>query len=193
MGYISTFLGRRLTMILSCVCGAAILPAYVLPRSTKLIASAFFLQWFVGGAWGPIPVHLSELSPPALRSTAIGLTYQLGNLASSASATIQATIDEQFPLPPANGVKRYDYGRVIGIFMGAVFAYMLLFLFFGPEMSEEERAEYSAAADHAERLRKDGVSLAEIGAQRAKAGARGSRYEGAAAIPEKKPQAEHVE
>jgi MFS transporter, SHS family, lactate transporter len=74
MGYISTFFGRRLTMIVACVCGAAILPAYALPHSMSLVASAFFLQWFVGGVWGSIPVHLSELSPPALRSTAIGLT-----------------------------------------------------------------------------------------------------------------------
>jgi MFS transporter, SHS family, lactate transporter len=105
---------------------------------------------------------------------------QLGNLASSASATIQATIGERFPLPPANGANRYDYGRVIGIFMGAVWVYMLIFVFFRPEMSEEERAEYSAATDHIEKLRKDGVSLAEIGAQRAKSAAQGSQDEEAA-------------
>ncbi|KAI0192216.1 carboxylic acid transporter [Xylaria flabelliformis] len=168
IGYVSTFFGRRLSMITCCIIGAAVLPAYIIPRSLALIASAFFLQFFVGGVWGPIPIHLSELSPPALRTTAVGLTYQLGNLASSAAATIQATIGERFPLSPKDGVKRYDYGTVIGIFMGAVWVYMLIFLFFGPEMTQEERAEYGAAADQIEKMRKDGVSLAEIGAGRAK-------------------------
>lgn len=158
-------------MCTACFFGGALVPAYILPRSMALVASAFCIQFFVGGIWGPIPIHLSELSPPALRATAVGLTYQLGNLASSAAATIQAIIGERFPLPPKDGVARFDYGRVIGIFMGAVWAYLLIFLFFGPEMSEEERAEYSAEADAVERMRKEGVSLADIGAQRAKSAA----------------------
>lgn len=155
LGYSSTFFGRRLTMITACIFGAAILPSYVLPHTVTLVASTFFEQFFVGGAWGPIPIHLTELSPNALRATAVGLTYQLGNLASSASATIQAVIGERFPLPPtADGGQRFDYGRVIGIFMGAVWVYDLVFLFVGPEMSEEERAEFAAEANELERLRK---------------------------------------
>ena len=135
----------------------------------SLVASAFFLQFFVGGVWGVIPIHLTELAPPALRTTAVGLTYQLGNLASSASATIQALIGEKYPLPPGpDGVERFNYGKVIGIFMGAIWAGQIFFLFLGPEMSEEERAEYAATADDLERLRKQGMSLKDIGAQRAK-------------------------
>lgn len=171
LGYLSTFFGRRLTMCTACLFGGALLPAYVLPHNLRLIASAFFLQFFVGGAWGPIPIHLSELSPAALRATTVGLTYQLGNLASSASATIQAVIGERFPLPPtAAGVARFDYGKVIGIFMGAVWVYDFVFLFLGPEMSEEERAAVAVEANESERLRKAGVSLAEIGAEKAKMG-----------------------
>ncbi|KAK5017950.1 hypothetical protein LTR16_002152 [Cryomyces antarcticus] len=169
IGYLSSVTGRRLTMMWAAVAGAAIVPAYVLPRDLSLIASVFFEQFFVGGIWGPIPVHLIELSPPALRSLIIGLTYQLGNLASSASATIQGVIGERYPLPPAaNGTKRFAYGKVIGIFMGAVWVYLLLFLFLGPEMSQEEREVEAEAAMQFERLRAQGVSLAEIGASRAK-------------------------
>lgn len=162
-------------MLCACICGGAILPAYILPRDMSLVASAFFLQFFVGGVWGPIPIHLSELAPPALRSTVVGLTYQLGNLASSASATIQGVIGERFPLSPActtnaQGVetctKRYDYGRVIAIFMGAVWAWMFVFLFIGPEMSEDERREYAASADDLEELRKNGRSLKAIAKER---------------------------
>lgn len=169
IGYISTFLGRRLTMLVSCVLGGAIIPAYVLPRNMSLVASAFFEQFFVGGVWGPMPIHLLELSPIALRSLMVGLTYQLGNLGSSASATIQSIIGERYPLPSGpNGKKRFNYGKVIAIFMGAVWAFILFFLFWGPEMSQEERDEEAEAAQRLERLRAEGVSLAEIGQQQFK-------------------------
>ncbi|KAL1961774.1 hypothetical protein VTN77DRAFT_1061 [Rasamsonia byssochlamydoides] len=168
IGYISTFFGRRLSMICACILGGAIIPAYVLPRNMSLAASAFFQQFFVGGIWGPIPIHLVELAPTVLRSMMVGLTYQLGNLASSASATIQSVIGERFPLPPAaDGTKRFDYGRVIAIFMGAVWAYMLFFLLLGPEMSQEERLEEAEAALSLEKLRLEGVSLVQIGEKRA--------------------------
>jgi MFS transporter, SHS family, lactate transporter len=169
LGYTSTFFGRRLTMICGCFIGGALVPAYILPRNMTLVASAFFLQFFVGGVWGVIPIHLTELAPPALRTTAVGFTYQLGNLASSASATIQAVIGERYPLPPKGDVERFNYGKVIAIFMGAIWAGQIFFLFLGPEMSQEERAEYAASADDLEALRKQGVSLKEIGIQRAKA------------------------
>lgn len=168
LGYISTFLGRRLTMLLGCIAGGALIPAYFLPRNLSLIASAFFEQFFVGGAWGPVPIHLLELSPAGLRSFMMGLTYQLGNLASSASATIESTIGERFPLPPGpDGEKRYDYGRVIAIFLGAVFAFIFFFVFWGPEVSQEERDEEAQAALELERLRLEGVSLAQIGEHKA--------------------------
>jgi SHS family lactate transporter-like MFS transporter len=188
IGYLSTYFGRRLVMMIACVFGGAIVPVYIIPRDLSLIASVFFEQVFVGGVWGPIPIHLIELSPPALRSLTVGLTYQLGNLASSASATIESVIGERFPLPPTpNGVPRFDYGKVIGeffclipsnsishimasaIFMGAVWAYILFFVFFGPEMTQEEREEEAALAKQYEELRTQGMSLQEIGAGRAKA------------------------
>jgi SHS family lactate transporter-like MFS transporter len=69
-------------------------------------------------------IHLMELSPPAFRTFVVGTSYQLGNLVSSASATIEATIGQQFPLPPkVSGKKitpRYQYGKVICIFLGCV-------------------------------------------------------------------------
>ena len=114
----------------------------------------------------PIPVHLQELSPPELRSLMVGFTYQLGNLASSASATIQSTIGERYPLPPLKGVKRFDYGRVIAIFMGAVWAYQLFWLFLGPEMTEQERQATAEEAALLEQMRLNGASLQEIGASR---------------------------
>ncbi|KUI73915.1 hypothetical protein VM1G_09604 [Cytospora mali] len=173
----------------ACIFGGAIIPAYVLPHSLALMASAFFLQFFIAGVWGPIPIYLSELSPETLRATMVGLTYQIGNLGSSASATIQAIIGERFPLEPKNGIKRYDYGKVIGIFMGAVWAYDLRFLFLGPEISDEEKAGFAAEANELEALRRAGVSLAEIRAERVKA----SKLEKQVAYTEQPVGVEHVE
>jgi len=174
VGYISTFAGRRLTMLTAAVFGGAILPAYVLPHDMSLVATSFFEQFFVGGVWGPIPIHLYELSPPSLRSLLIGLTYQLGNLGSSACATIQATIAERYPLPPTSfEEKRLDYGKVIGIFMGGVWAYDFFWLFVGPEMSQEERDQETEATLSLEKLRGEGMSLDQIGREMAKHGATG--------------------
>jgi SHS family lactate transporter-like MFS transporter len=45
---------------------------------------------------------------------------------------------------------------------------MLFFLFWGPEMSAEEREEEAEAAKYLEKLRLEGVSLAEIGVMQAR-------------------------
>jgi SHS family lactate transporter-like MFS transporter len=54
----------------------------------------FLMQFMVQGAWGVIPAHLNELSPPALRGTFPGLAYQLGNLLASRNVVIQAKLAE---------------------------------------------------------------------------------------------------
>lgn len=194
IGYISSILGRRLTMLLACVAGGALVPAYTFTRGMRLIAPVFFEQFLVGGVWGPIPIHLIELSPPALRALVVGLTYQLGNLASSASATIQGVIGERYPLPSKpDGTKRFDYGRVIAIFMGAVWCYMFVLLFLGPEMAEDERTEMAEEARQFERCRREGLSLAEVGAGRAKGGADADMGRFASVGEKEKQTVEHVE
>lgn len=171
VGYFSTFIGRRLSMMITCFIGGALIPGYILPRNMSLVATVFFEQMCVGGVWGPIPIYLVEVNPPTLRSLLVGFTYQLGNLVSSASATIQATIGERYPLPPGpDGEERFNYGKVIAIFLGAVWAYLILFLFLGPEMSPEEREREAEQAKYFERLRRDGASLREIGEEMARKG-----------------------
>ncbi|KAL1305339.1 hypothetical protein AAFC00_002237 [Neodothiora populina] len=133
VGYCSSIFGRRFTIIVVCIVGGAILYPYGFVSNNGVIAAAFFQQFCVQGAWGVIPIHLMELSPGSFRTFVVGTAYQLGNLASSASSTIEATIGEQYPLPPKKGVARYDYGRVIVIFLGAVYAYVVLLTFVGPE------------------------------------------------------------
>jgi MFS transporter, SHS family, lactate transporter len=78
-----------------------------------------------------------ELSPGSFRTFVVGTSYQLGNLVSSASSTIEATTGERFPLPPklhdGREIERYDYGRVICIFMACVYAYLIVLTLVGPE------------------------------------------------------------
>jgi MFS transporter, SHS family, lactate transporter len=78
-----------------------------------------------------------ELSPGSFRTFVVGTSYQLGNLVSSASSTIESRIGERFSLPPVEVkgkiIKRYEYGTVIAIFMGCTFAYVILLTFLGPE------------------------------------------------------------
>ncbi|CAN6635106.1 carboxylic acid transporter protein homolog [Trichomonascus vanleenenianus] len=137
LGHLSEFVGRRLTIMIACVIGGAIIyPWGFVHGNASINASAFFMQVMVQGAWGVVPIHVSELSPPQFRSFIVGVSYQLGNLVSSASSTIESTIGERFPLHDANGniiPGRFEYGRVMAILMGAVFAYQFLICLIGPE------------------------------------------------------------
>ncbi|CAN9381808.1 unnamed protein product [Alternaria alternata] len=133
IGYSSSIFGRRISIIVMCVIGGALLYPYTFTSSNAVIAAAFFQQFCVQGAWGVIPIHLMELSPGSFRTFVVGTSYQLGNLASSASSTIEATIGERFPLPPKGHTSRYKYGLVICIFMGCVYAYVILLTTLGPE------------------------------------------------------------
>ena len=53
------------------------------------------MQFMVQGAWGIIPAHLNELSPPAVRGTFPGFAYQLGNLLASRISVLQAKLVER--------------------------------------------------------------------------------------------------
>jgi SHS family lactate transporter-like MFS transporter len=137
VGYLSQMFGRRFSIIFISIIGGALLYPYSFTGSDSVIAAAFFEQFCVQGAWGVIPIHLMELSPGSFRTFVVGTAYQLGNLVSSASSTIEATIGERFPLPSkvtAEGtVKRYQYGKVICIFMGCVYVYVIALTLAGPE------------------------------------------------------------
>lgn len=116
IGYLSQMFGRRFSIIFVSIVGGALLYPYSFVGSEKVMAAAFFEQFCVQGAWGVIPIHLMELSPGSLRAFVVGTSYQLGNLVSSASSTIEATIGERFPLPPTDeGVSRYQYGKVVSL------------------------------------------------------------------------------
>lgn len=137
VGYYSQIFGRRLSIIVMCVVGGALLYPYTFVGSKAVIAAAFFEQFCVQGAFGVVPIHLMELSPGPLRTFVVGTAYQLGNLVSSASSTIEAKLGERYPLPSIEKggaiVKRYNYGKVICIFLGAIYGFLILLTLLGPE------------------------------------------------------------
>ena len=56
VGHMSTFVGRRLSIILAAVVGGALIPAWILVRNNGIMAAAFFEQFCVQGAWGYLPI-----------------------------------------------------------------------------------------------------------------------------------------
>jgi SHS family lactate transporter-like MFS transporter len=89
-------IGRRRAIILAALLALPVIPLWAYSRSVPMLAlGGFLMQFMVQGAWGVIPAHLNELSPPAVRGTFPGFAYQLGNLLASRNAVIQARLVEQ--------------------------------------------------------------------------------------------------
>lgn len=95
VGLASDRIGRRRAMILSLLAAILAIPLWAFaPRVALLVTGAFLIQFFVQGAWGVIPAHLSELSPNELRGLLPGFAYQCGALIAGSIAFIQAILAE---------------------------------------------------------------------------------------------------
>ncbi|WVF70912.1 hypothetical protein IAT40_005707 [Kwoniella sp. CBS 6097] len=146
-GYVSQYLGRRITIIVMCLFCCAMLPLWLLPNTFGgLAAGAFFVQAGVQGAYGVVPVYLSEISPPAFRAMWPGVAYQLGNMISSAAAQIEATAGEK--LKTHNGLP--DYGKVSAILIAVAAGVLILCCLIGMEdhgaKFEEGQAAFEVGA-----------------------------------------------
>lgn len=94
-GTLSGRFGRRRAIALAAGLSLFALPFWAFATSPVSIAiAASCMQFMVQGAWGVVPAHLNELSPPAIRATFPGFIYQLGNLIASVNAPLQASIAE---------------------------------------------------------------------------------------------------
>ncbi|HXP71012.1 MAG TPA: MFS transporter [Candidatus Dormibacteraeota bacterium] len=92
----SEHIGRRKTIVIAALLTIPVIPLWAFSHTAPLLAlGGFAMQFMVQGAWGVIPAHLNELSPPAVRATFPGFAYQLGNLLSSRNSVIQAKLAEQ--------------------------------------------------------------------------------------------------
>ena len=103
-GHLSDRLGRRKSMVTAALLGVATIPLWVFaPNMALIIVGAFAMQFMVQGAWGVIPAHINELSPPQLRGFFPGLAYQCGVLIASSISYIEARLGEHFSYAASMG------------------------------------------------------------------------------------------
>jgi len=96
-GYLSDRMGRRRAMAAAVICAGLVIPLWIYPGTLAVLTlGAFLMQFMVQGAWGVVPAHLSELSPPEVRGLFSGLAYQTGVLLASGVAVSQAVVAERF-------------------------------------------------------------------------------------------------
>ncbi|KAI7963341.1 hypothetical protein MJO29_003768 [Puccinia striiformis f. sp. tritici] len=147
-GWSSQFLGRRLAIIAMCVWTGAFIPLWILPTSfSGLACGAFFLQFGVQGAWGVVPIYLSEIAPPACLAIFTGLTYQLGNMISAASTQIEAKAGELHRVT-VNGREVDDYTVVQAAMIGTVAGYIIIMICFGKEYRGADLATSTPAPNN---------------------------------------------
>jgi SHS family lactate transporter-like MFS transporter len=124
-GPLSERIGRRKAIVLAALLALPIIPLWAFSGSLLMLgAGAFLIQVAVQGAWGVVPAHLNELSPPDARGTFPGFAYQLGNLFAAGNAFMQARIAE---------THGNNYGLALGLVCGVVAVLLSLVTWFGPE------------------------------------------------------------
>jgi SHS family lactate transporter-like MFS transporter len=124
-GFLSERIGRRGAIMSAALLALPVIPFWAYGTTPIVLGiGAFLIQVSVQGAWGIIPVHLNELSPPQIRATFPGFVYQLGNLVASYNLPIQVMIAE------AHG---NNYGLAMASVVGTVVVVIVLLVVRGPE------------------------------------------------------------
>jgi MFS transporter, SHS family, lactate transporter len=129
-GALSERIGRRRAIVLAAALSLPMIPLWAYSQTLVMLAvGSFLMQFMVQGAWGIVPAHLNELSPAAVRAILPGVAYQLGNLAASRMAPIQAGYAE------AHG---NDYAYVLAATMAVVALALILVTWLGREAHAAE-------------------------------------------------------
>ena len=129
-GALSEHLGRRRTIALAALLALPMIPLWAYSQSALMLAGgSFLLQFMVQGAWGIVPAHLNELSPPAVRAVLPGFAYQLGNLAMAKMAPIQAGLAQS---------RGGNYADILAGTLAVVAVLLVLVTVLGPERRSVE-------------------------------------------------------
>ncbi|MDB5444932.1 MAG: sugar transporter [Phenylobacterium sp.] len=137
-GALSEKIGRRRAIVLGALLALPIIPLWSQTSAPLLLGlGAFLIQVAVQGAWGVVPAHLNELSPPQARGTFPGFAYQLGNLFAAGNAVLQARIAE---------THGNNYGLALALVCGVVAVALAAVTWFGPE---EKGRSFAAAGTEA--------------------------------------------
>lgn len=145
-GRLSSRIGRRYAAAIATVLALPALPFWAFGHGLVAVAAgAFVVQFMVQGAWGVVPIHLNELSPPSIRATFPGVVYQLGNLIASSNATVQAAIAEH-----VGGAAHPNYAFALALVCAVVIVALTVLVLLGPERRDVRfgaEHELTAAAD----------------------------------------------
>jgi SHS family lactate transporter-like MFS transporter len=136
---LSQTLGRRKTVIMVTLLALPVIYfwAYA-PTAITLAAGAFLMQVCVQGAWGVVPVHLNELSPPQVRGTFAGTVYQLGNLIASVNAVFQTELAQS---------QGGNYSIALAVVAGFAALLIATMMFLGPEAKDAEMGRTAPASE----------------------------------------------
>ena len=129
-GALSEHLGRRRTIALAALLALPMIPLWAYSHTALMLAvGGFLMQFMVQGAWGIVPAHLNELSPPSVRAVLPGFAYQLGNLAMAKMAPVQAGFAES---------RGGDYAHILAWTLAVVAVVLIVVTVLGPERRSAE-------------------------------------------------------
>ncbi len=135
-GSLSERIGRRKAIAIAAVLCLPVIPLWAYAPSVPLLAlGAFLMQFMVQGAWGIVPAHLNELSPPGVRAVLPAFAYQLGNFVMALLAPVQAGIAERHG---------NDYAWVLAWTLGIVAVALTVATLLGKEAKSAVLASTSA-------------------------------------------------
>ena len=138
-GIWSERLGRKRAIIIASLLALPVIPLFAFGTTPLLLGiGAFLVQVAVQGAWGIVPVHLNELSPPLARSLFPGFAYQLGNLIASKNAPIQAGIAE---------ARGDNYALALAVVCGITAVVIAIWTALGPERKNADFTSDEARSD----------------------------------------------
>ena len=138
-GSLSERIGRRKAIALAGALCLPVIPLWTYAPGVALLAlGAFLMQFLVQGAWGVVPAHLNELSPPGVRAVLPAFAYQLGNFAVALLAPVQAGIAERHG---------NDYAWMLAWTLGIVAVTLTMVTLAGPEAKSVEMVEAVSAGD----------------------------------------------
>jgi SHS family lactate transporter-like MFS transporter len=129
-GAFSERIGRKRAIMLAAALSLPMIPLWAYSQTAVTLAiGGFLMQFMVQGAWGIVPAHLNELSPPSVRAILPGFAYQLGNLVMSKMAPLQTGVAE------AHG---NDYAHVLAVTLSSVALALILVTWLGREAHSAE-------------------------------------------------------
>ena len=135
-GFLSEKIGRRFSVMLALVTALASIAPWAFGATVlSLTLGSCFMQAGVQGAWGVIPAHINELSPPSVRGLFPGFVYQLGFVVASPNTMVELKLSHAL-----------GYSWALTTFEVAVIVALLLLFFFGPEA--RGRDFYARADSH---------------------------------------------